>query len=117
MGEPEMKKLLRVEEAFLFGLSIFLFSRLSFPWWYFPAFLFIPDIGMLGYTVNTRAGAVIYNIFHHRGLSIGLYIAGAWLGFPVLQFIGLILFAHATLDRVFDYGLKYSDSFKHTHLN
>ena len=112
-----MKKLLRVEEALFFGLSIFLFLKLNYPWWFFPVFLFTPDIGMIGYTANTKIGAIIYNIFHHRALSIGLYILGSLLGITVIQFIGLILFAHATLDRVFDYGLKFPDSFKHTHLS
>lgn len=29
---------------------------------------------------------------------------------------GVILFAHASMDRIFGYGLKYADDFKHTHL-
>lgn len=28
----------------------------------------------------------------------------------------MILFAHASLDRVFGYGLKYADGFSHTHM-
>jgi hypothetical protein len=35
---------------------------------------------------------------------------------PILILIGVILFSHAALDRVFGYGLKYADSFKNTHL-
>ena len=31
-----MKNLLKLEEAFMFGLSIFLFSKLDYTWWWFP---------------------------------------------------------------------------------
>jgi len=30
--------------------------------------------------------------------------------------VGIILFSHSAMDRVFGYGLKYPDSFKNTHL-
>ncbi len=29
---------------------------------------------------------------------------------------GLILYGHASLDRIFGYGLKFGNSFQHTHL-
>jgi len=31
-----MRTLLRIEEAFLFLLSVFLFSRIGYAWWWFP---------------------------------------------------------------------------------
>jgi len=83
----------------------------------FPLLLFVPDIGMLGYLINTRAGAVLYNAVHHRAIAVALYIVGSLLILPVFQLAGVILFAHSSLDRVFDYGLKYSDAFRHTHLS
>ena len=52
--ELKMKYLLKVEEIFLFLLSIFLFSRLEISWWWFPALLFVPDIGMVGYFLNVE---------------------------------------------------------------
>ena len=72
---------------------------------------------MIGYLINTRIGAVIYNIIHHRALSITLYIIGSIINLSIMQLIGIILFAHSSFDRVFNYGLKYKDNFKHTHLN
>ena len=30
--------------------------------------------------------------------------------------LGIILFGHASMDRVFGYGLKFGDNFHHTHL-
>ena len=112
-----MKVLLKIEELFLFFLSIYLFSQLEYSWWWFPALILVPDIGMLGYLVNPGFGAAVYNVVHHRAVSIILYIAGSILMLPLVQLIGIILFAHSTIDRVFDYGLKYSDNFKHTHLS
>ncbi len=31
--------------------------------------------------------------------------------------IGIILFAHQTMDRIAGFGLKFFDNFKHTHLS
>jgi hypothetical protein len=111
-----MKILLKIEEVAFFGASIFLFSRLNYAWWWFPLLLFAPDIGMTGYLLNTRIGAVVYNIFHHRALSVSLCVTGVILGNSTVQLVGILLFAHSTLDRIFNYGLKYPDAFKHTHL-
>ena len=113
----KMKHLLRIEEFFLFLFSIYLFTLLDFKWWLFPLFFLIPDLGMLGYAVNKKIGAIIYNVVHHRAISIIFYVIGAILQNQILQFIGIILFAHSSLDRAFDYGLKYADDFKHTHLS
>ena len=111
-----MKNLIRLEEIGLFILSVYLFSLLNYSWWLFPLVLLVPDIGMAGYFANTKIGAVIYNIFHHRAISIIIYIVGALMGNQLVQFAGLILFAHSTFDRVLGYGLKFGDNFKHTHL-
>ena len=40
-------------------------------------------------------------------LSGMIYISGAVLGIPVLMLIGIIVFSHSSLDRIFDYGFKY----------
>jgi hypothetical protein len=111
-----MKTLLRIEEAFLFLLSVFLFSRIGYAWWWFPLLLFAPDIGMLGYLINPKAGACLYNVIHHRAVAVTLYVLGALLSIDILQLAGAILFAHSSLDRVLHYGLKYGDRFAHTHL-
>lgn len=46
-----------------------------------------------------------------------IYFIGLMLDLRIMMLIGVILFAHSSLDRVFDYGLKYKDDFKHTHLS
>ena len=111
-----MKALLKTEELLLFGLSLFLFSQLDYGWgWY--AFLFLaPDLSMLGYVANPQVGAWIYNLVHHKGIAVALYVFGYWLSMPWLMFTGTLLLGHSSLDRVFGYGLKYPDAFQHTHL-
>ena len=111
-----MKVLLKLEAFALFGLSIFLFSRLDYPWWLYPLLFFVPDLSMVGYAFGPRVGAWVYNVVHHYAVSIGLYVLGFVLGVPILQLTGIILLGHSSLDRVLGYGLKYPDSFQNTHL-
>ena len=111
-----MKSVLKLEELLQFALGIYLFSTLSYAWWWFLVLILLPDIGMLGYLVNTKTGASTYNVFHHKGLAILFFLAGIYFEIEVMQLIGIILFSHAALDRIFGYGLKYADNFKNTHL-
>ena len=111
-----MKSILKLEELLQFALGIYLFSTLSYAWWWFLVLILLPDIGMLGYLVNTKTGALTYNVFHHKALAILIFLVGIYFEIEVMQLIGIILFSHAALDRVFGYGLKYADNFKNTHL-
>ncbi len=111
-----MKTLIRLEEVAFVLFSIFLFATLGFPWWYFPILLFVPDVSIAGYLLGPRLGAWAYNFVHHRGLALIYYVVGILLSVPVVALIGVILFAHSSLDRVFGYGLKYPESFTATHL-
>jgi hypothetical protein len=111
-----MKTLLKLEELFMLGLSIFLFSKLDFAWWWYPALLFTPDLSMLGYLISPQFGAATYNFIHFKALGIGIFVIGVILASQTLQLTGLILFGHSSMDRVMGYGLKYPDAFQHTHL-
>ncbi len=111
-----MKNLLRLEEACMLGLAIYLNSFLPFAGWVFWALFLLPDIGMLGYLVNARVGAVTYNLLHHKGIAIAFYFVGYFLNVNELTLTGVVLFGHSSFDRVFGYGLKHSDNFKNTHL-
>ncbi len=111
-----MKSILKLEELAQFLFGIFLFSQLEFAWWWFIALLFLPDVGMIGYLVNLKIGAITYNIFHHKGLALALYILGIYVQNPWVQLCGIILFSHSALDRMLGYGLKYDRGFKFTHL-
>lgn len=111
-----MKSLLKLEELFLFGLALFLFSGLEYGWGWFALLFFAPDLSMLGYLANPRLGAWTYNLIHHKGLSAALYVLGYLLATPWLMFAGTILLGHSSLDRVLGYGLKHEDAFQNTHL-
>lgn len=111
-----MKTSLKIEELFLFILGVFSFNQLDFTWWWFLILILTPDISMLGYVVNTNVGAITYNAFHHKGIALLIYFAGVYFQNQIVQLIGVILFSHASFDRIFGYGLKYFDNFKHTHL-
>ncbi len=111
-----MKILLKLEELFMFALTIFLFSKLNFAWWWYPVFLFTPDFSMIGYLGGAKLGAITYNFIHHKALGISIFVLGTILANQPVQLAGLILFGHSSMDRVLGYGLKYSDSFQHTHL-
>ncbi|WP_439127513.1 DUF4260 domain-containing protein [Polaribacter sp.] len=111
-----MKNTLKLEEFAMFGFSIFLYNQLDFSWWLYLALFFLPDISFLGYVISTKVGAVFYNILHHKGIAIALYLLGVYSDNNYLQLAGIVLFGHASFDRILGYGLKYSDSFNNTHL-
>lgn len=111
-----MKNVLKLEELAQFALAVYAFYQWDMAWWVFWALLLVPDISMLGYAVNPRIGAYAYNLFHHKGVAIAVGLLGLYLNETSLQLAGLILFAHAAMDRMFGYGLKYRDSFQNTHL-
>lgn len=111
-----MKTTLKLEELAMLLLGIYAFGFLYFPYWWFLALFFTPDLGMLGYLINNKVGAFAYNIVHHKGLGIMMYLAGFYFLEEYLQLAGVIIFSHAAFDRLLGYGLKYEKGFKFTHL-
>lgn len=111
-----MKTLLRLEEFLQLVLALFLFSRLDSSWGLFALLFLAPDLSMLGYLINPRLGAWTYNLIHHKGTGVTLYVLGSLLTTPWLMFAGTLLFAHSSFDRIFGYGLKHEDAFQNTHL-
>jgi Domain of unknown function (DUF4260) len=111
-----MNTLLKIEFAAEFILGIFFFKLLSYAWWWFPVLLFAPDISMVGYAINPKIGAWLYNIVHHKALAILFIIAGFVFFNNPLSLVGAILLAHIGMDRFFGFGLKHESDFKDTHL-
>lgn len=89
---------------------------LGYAWWLFFVLLLLPDIGMLGYAINSKWGAIMYNLFHHQGVALLVIGAGWYIGRNDLVLIGLILLGHSAMDRIFGYGLKHLSGFQDTHL-
>lgn len=111
-----MKNIIKLEELGMFLLSLLMFVHTGFNWWWFPVLLLAPDISIIGYAINKRNGALLYNIFHHKGLAVLIYGIGYLVQYQYLELAGAILFGHSSMDRIFGYGLKYNDSFFRTHL-
>ncbi|MCT8339077.1 DUF4260 domain-containing protein [Flavobacteriaceae bacterium TK19130] len=111
-----MKTLLNLEEAAEFALGLALFLQLEYAWWWFPVLLLAPDIGMIGYLMNSKIGAFSYNLTHHKAVAITFILVGLFVLTDIYTAIGAIMLAHSAMDRIFGYGLKYSDRFQHTHL-
>ena len=111
-----MNILLKTEEAAELVMAYVITLLLGFSWWTFFMLLFLPDLFMVGYVVNARVGAWLYNLGHHKGVAISVALLGLSFSNSVCILIGAVLFGHSALDRVFGFGLKYTDDFKHTHL-
>ena len=103
-----MKTWLKLEELALAVLSLWLFLSLDYTWWWFPLLFFVPDISLGGYLINPKAGALVYNIVHHKALSILLYFAGSLAQIPSLQLAGVVMLAHSSFDRALGFELQQS---------
>ena len=118
-----MKAILKLEELAMFLLCIAIFYVTGVDWWWYLLMLIGPDISMVGYLGGNKTGAILYNVFHHKGVGILIVILALILKLVLLFFspdvfvlIGITLFGHSSMDRVFGYGLKYENGFKFTHL-
>ena len=108
--------IVRIENGLGFAGSFYLYWQFDFPIWLFFVLLLVPDITMVGYALNTKIGAFIYNIGHSFILPIFLLLLYVVFSTDVLLLIALIWSAHIFIDRLFGYGLKYKGDFKETHI-
>jgi hypothetical protein len=114
VSQPNL--LLRAEGLAFFIGSIALYASQGFNGWVFVLLLLVPDVAMLGYLVNPRIGSLAYNIAHVYILPLLLMALGAAGGAPFALQLGIIWFAHISMDRVAGYGFKYATAFKDTHM-
>jgi len=112
-----MKNILKLESAGLFILFTgAYFHFYSGTWGLYLALFFIPDLSFAFFLITKKIGAIAYNIFHHQGVLVLLFLIGFYVKEDSIMKVALIFLAHSTFDRVAGYGLKYFDSFDHTHL-
>ena len=111
-----MKSTLRLEELAMFLAGILVLNYLDVSWWWYLLLLLGPDVSMLGYLAGSKVGAVVYNIFHHKGIAVIITMAGFYFNNDIVCFAGVVLFGHSSMDRFFGYGLKHFEGFKFTHL-
>lgn len=111
-----MKTVIALEEIAKLILCYILSINLGYAWWVYLILLLTPDLSMLGYLLNNKTGALLYNILRHQGIAIVVGFAGLLLASKEWMLAGLVLFGHSGMDRALGYGLKYPDHFRHTHL-
>jgi hypothetical protein len=111
-----MTSIIKLEELGLFILGVYLFSQLGYDWWWFIVLILVPDLSMIGYLFGVKVGTLCYNIAHHRGIAIVVFLIGVYTLNVVIQLLAIILFSHSAMDRMLGYGLKYETGFKYTHL-
>jgi hypothetical protein len=111
------KYFLQIEGFAVLSLCLYFYGHNQFSWVLFFVLLFSPDISMLGYLINNKVGALLYNLFHTYMITIIVIFCGLLFISPTLLAIGLIWSAHIGMDRMLGYGLKYPTTFKDTHLH
>jgi hypothetical protein len=112
-----VKYLLQTEGAVIGLAATCAFGAAGVSWWFFAAFIMVPDVAMIGYWVGPKAGARTYNAFHSYVLPVGLGVIGYIWRIEWLWPVACIWTAHIGLDRSIGYGLKYAEGFKITHLS
>ena len=108
--------LLHLEGAFIFLTSCVLYGWFHFSWGMFALLILTPDICMLAFLANKRAGTLCYNLVHTYSLPLLVFLALLCLGKTEDCWIVLIWVAHIGVDRLLGYGIKYETAFKDTHL-
>jgi hypothetical protein len=107
----------KLEYVLIAAAAVFFYLKADFAWYWLVPMFFAYDLGAIGYLINRKIGAVTYNIAHSFILPIlFLVLYAAWEPQQWLLFMALTQLLHIGLDRSLGYGLKYGDSFSHTHL-
>ena len=113
----DVKAVLKLEGAAVALAAVWVYAMSGQSWWLFAALVLLPDLFMVGYLVNNRVGAALYNLGHTYCVPIAVLLVGLQFAVPVLSAIATIWIAHIGMDRMLGYGLKRVDGFKVTHLS
>ncbi|MCC3704994.1 DUF4260 domain-containing protein [Rouxiella badensis] len=106
--------IVRCENLLLLLSGLTLYWHFHFSWLYFCYFILVPDLAMVGYLFNNRAGAFLYNLTHNYVLPI--ILLAFYPLYPQVLMLALIWIVHIGFDRALGYGLKSPQGFKKTHL-
>ena len=106
----------RCEGAAVFLAATFIYFHSGLNWIAYLLLFFAFDLSMIGYLINVRLGALIYNIVHSFITPSVLVIVYVYAGNHVMLGLISLWFAHIGLDRALGYGLKSTQGFRHTHL-
>jgi hypothetical protein len=108
--------ILRLEGAVAVTLAVLAYRATGAGWLMFAVLFLAPDLSMIGYLINKRVGAWMYNFGHSYLTPSAVALLGIALGTTMLWPIALTWAAHIGFDRLVGYGLKYSEAFGATHL-
>jgi hypothetical protein len=111
-----VRTLMRVEGAMLFFGPTLFYLISDAPWELYALLFFAPDLGLLGYLIGRRTGAIAYNALHSTIGPLLFAMAGVIALWPEAGSISLIWLAHIGFDRALGFGLKYANGFSLTHL-
>jgi hypothetical protein len=107
----------RLEGLALLVAGVIGFAAADVSWWWLIGLILLPDLSMVGYLHSPTVGARSYNAGHTLvGPALMLGANLIWGPSAVLLAAAGIWVAHIGMDRLFGYGLKFEDDFKHTHL-
>ena len=109
--------LLHLEGLALLITALILYGNQNFSWGTFALFLFAPDLAIIPYAINKRAGQIVYNIVHTTILPLALALYSVMNANDLALQASLIWFAHIGMDHLFGYGFKYPGDFKDTHFS
>jgi len=113
-GTP--RALLRGEGMAMLVAAVVGYQAIGASWILFAVVLLLPDLGLVGYVVGPRTGALTYNALHTYIGPVGLAALAHFGIAPGTWPICLIWMAHIGMDRTLGLGLKFSSAFKNTHL-
>ena len=75
-----MKNILKFESVGLFILFTgAYFHFYSGTWGLYLALFFIPDLSFAFFLITKKIGAIAYNVFHHQGVLVLLFLIGYFL--------------------------------------
>ncbi len=115
-GSDSVPLLLRAEALVELILALLVYRYLGGGWLLFGVLFLVPDLSMVGYLVDRRVGALVYNLAHTYAAPALLALVGFALELPQFHLLALIWAAHIGFDRTLGYGLKYPIAFGATHL-
>ena len=113
-GGPRL--ILRLEGLGVLVGAITAYASFDANWWVFVGLFFAPDVAILPYLINSRAGGIAYNVAHTYLGPIGLAFCAHLGHAPAMLPFAAIWAAHIGFDRTLGFGLKYETGFKDTHL-
>jgi hypothetical protein len=115
-GTGSVAVLLRAEALVELALVVSAYRYLGGAWLMFATLFLVPDLSMVGYLINPRVGARLYNLAHTYIAPALLALVGFVLATSLVYSLALIWAAHIGFDRFLGYGLKYPAAFGATHL-